>query len=70
MENSGMCTFTKPLAAPPGAMNLRIWESLPVFGLNFDFEKNLTGINLLLQSQVADAGTIALHEFLNDLPCF
>jgi hypothetical protein len=65
-----MRTFTKPLAASPSVMNLKIWESLPVFGLDFDFEKNLTGISLLLQNQVADAGAIALHEFLNDLPCF
>ncbi len=65
-----MSTFTKPLAASPFVMNLRIWESLPVFGLDFDFEKNLMGVDLVLQNRVADAGAIALHEFLNDFPCF
>lgn len=65
-----MSTFIKPLATPPSVMNLRIWESLPVFGLDFDFEKNLMSANLLLQNRVADAGAVALHEFLNDFPCF
>ena len=65
-----MSTLTKPLATSPVVMNLRIWESLPVFGLDLDFEENLLGFNLLLQNQVADASAVALHEFLNDFPSF
>jgi hypothetical protein len=65
-----MSIFTKPLATSTLVMNLKIWESLPVFGLDFDFEENLPGANLLLQNQVAGAGAVALHEFLNDFPYF
>lgn len=65
-----MSTFTKPLAASPFVMNLRIWESLPVFGLDFDFEENPMSVNLVLQNRIADADVVALHEFLNDFPCF
>ncbi|MGH7456346.1 MAG: hypothetical protein ACRENG_33650 [bacterium] len=65
-----MNTFTKPLATSPFVMNLRIWESLPVFGLDLVFEENLLGANLLLQNRVADASAVALHEFLNDFPSF
>jgi len=65
-----MCTFTKPLATSPFVMNPKIWESLPFFGLDLNFEENLPGVNLLLQNRVADASAIALHDFLNDFPCF
>ena len=65
-----MSTCTKPLAISPFVMNPRIWEALPVFGLDFDFEENLPGTNLLLQNRIADARAVALHDFLNDFPCF
>ncbi len=65
-----MSTFIKSLAAPPLVVNLRIGESLPLFRFDFDFEKSLPRASLLLQNRVADANAVALHEFLNDFPCF
>jgi hypothetical protein len=65
-----MSTFTKPLATSPFVMNVRIWESLPFFALELEFEENLLGVNLVLQNRIADASAIALHEFLNDFPSF
>jgi hypothetical protein len=65
-----MSTFTKPLATSPCVINPKIWEPLPFFGLDLHCEENLLGVNLLLQNRVADASAAALHDFLNDFPCF